>query len=138
MKIREDTEKLFEQDKEDVLSYLKERHLNNKELIEIIRGYPFGLLENAKFYVSNEPYEITHFLSKSSTIGYDIRKVNDLLGLQETDDIAIAVVLGDDALCCNVKTEKVYLWLVQTGDGKKVDVDESLTAFLDKLTKTED
>ena len=138
MKIKKGTENLFEQDKEDVLSYLKERHLDNEKLIEVIRGYPFGLVENAKFLVNDEPYEITHFLSKSSTMGYDIRKVNELLGLQETDDVAIAVVLGDDALCCNVKTGNVFLWLVQTGDGKKVDVSDDLTAFLNKITKTED
>lgn len=138
MKIRKDTESLFEQDKEDVLAYFQERHLDNKKLIEVIRGYPFGLIENGKFLVNDEPYELTHFLSKSSTIGYDIRKVNELLGLQGTDDVAIAVVLGDDVLCCNIKTDKVFLWLVQTGDGKKVDVDDSLTAFLNKMKKTED
>lgn len=138
MKIKKGTESLFEQDKEDVLTYLKERHLDNEKLKEVIRGYPFGLVENAKFLVNNEPYEITHFLSKSSTMGYDIRKVNELLGLQKTDDVVIAVVLGDDALCCNVKTGKVFLWLVQTGDGKKVDVSDDLTAFLNKITKTED
>mgnify|MGYP007070218728 CR=1 FL=1 len=133
MRIREDTENLFDQDNEYVIGYLNKRGLDNAELNKIIREYPFGLLEEAKFFVGNDPYELTHFLSKSDTMGYDIRKVNALLKTNETDDVVFAVVLGDDAVCCNVTTGEVYIWLIQSGEGERIDTGLTLTDFLNNI-----
>ncbi len=138
MKIREETIALFNQDKDFVIDYFKSRKLNNEKLFALIRKYSFGLLEDAKFTAAGEPYEITHFLTKSDVMGYDVSKVNDVLGLRGTDEVAFAVVLGDDVLCCNAKTGKVYIWLIQSGDREKIGVDDSLTTFLEKLSKEKD
>ena len=134
MMIQKDSLSLFEQDKKYVTDYLKSRNLNCKTLMEIIEKYPFGLLEEAEFSVGKEEYGITHFLSKSEISGYDIRKANAILHTDETDDVAFAVLIGDDVLCCNTGSGEVSVWLVQSGEGEKIhvtdDPDEFLRQFL--------
>lgn len=135
MIIREDTITYFEQDKPYVQDYLKSRGLKNRELFSIISNYPFALLEDARFVVEENEYEITHFLSKSDIAGYDIKKVNELFKLDLTEKIAIAVVAGDDLLCYNTKKRNVYLWKIQTGDSEEIVIPDSLTKFLKSINK---
>ena len=133
MKIQKETVSLFDQDKQYVFDYLKARDVDNAELDRIIRDYQFGLLEDTHFYVSGEEYCISHFLSKSEIVGYDIRKVNALLGTETTDVIAFAVVEGDDVICYETKRKTVFLWRVQTDNGVKLHVSDDLTKFLEEL-----
>ena len=133
MRIQKESEKFFDQDVKYVIDYLKSRKLNNRELNRIIKDYPFGLLVGTAFISENEEYEISHFLTKSEITGYDIKKVNNLLKTEKSSLIVFAVVLGDDVLCYDVDDKKVYLWFVQTGDGKKIMVSNSLTKFLKAL-----
>ena len=133
MKIREDTTQYFIQDKETVLNYLKSRNLDNSTLTKVIEQYPFGLLSNADFTVENEIYSISHFLSKSDIVGYDIKCVNDNLGLSNSCSVAFALVLGDDVLCYDTLTKEVYIWLIQTDDGKKIVIKDSLSDFLNEI-----
>ena len=130
MKVQEETTSLFSQDKQYVVDYLKSRSLRNRELGKIIREHPFGLLEDASFFVGEDEYAITHFLSKSDIDGYDIRKVNALLKTDSTDIVVFAVVLGDDVLCYDIKSKEVFIWRIQTGDGEKLFVSDDLSKFL--------
>lgn len=133
MRIQEESESLFEQNKEYVIEYLTARGVKNRQLLGIYLKHPFGLLEDANLNIKGETYTISHFLSKSDIMGYDIRKVNELLKLNSTDRVAFAVVLGDDILCYNIKSRKVYLWRVQTGDSEEIASSESLTKILKSI-----
>ena len=133
MRVQEETSTFFSQDKQYVLDYLKSRNLRNRTLVKIIRDYPFGLLEDASFFVGEEEYTITHFLSKSDIDGYDIRKVNALLKTESTDTIVFALVLGDDALCYDIKSKEVFIWRIQTADGERLFVSDDLTKFLNSI-----
>lgn len=133
MNIREDTESLFVQDKQYVLDYLRSRRFINRELNRIIRHYPFGLVTGASFVANKQRYSISHFLSCSQIMGYDIRKVNDFLDTEDSAIVAFALVLGDDALCYNTETKEVFLWRIQTSDGDQIFVSDNLTSFLKSL-----
>ena len=135
MIIQENTIPLFEQNKQYVLDYLKERGVKNRTLRNIYLNQAFGLLKDVTFFVNDEPYEVSHFLSKSEVVGYDIRKVNSLLNTDSKEILVFAIVLGDDVLCYDTKSKMVYLWLIQTGNGEKIVVSNSLTQFLKKLEK---
>lgn len=133
MEIQEETMALFDQDKQYVMDYLQSRKLTNRELSKIIKKYPFGLLKETSFYIGEEEYGISHFLSKSDVAGYDIQKVNTLLGTEALGVVAFAIVIGDDALCYDIKSKEVFLWMVQTGEGNRLHVSDNLTKFLKSL-----
>ena len=133
MEIQEETMALFDQDRQYVLDYLQSRKLTNRELSRIIKKYPFGLLKETSFFIGSEEYGISHFLSKSDIAGYDIQKVNALLGTEARGIIAFAIVIGDDALCYDTKSKEVFLWMIQTGGGNRLRVSDSLTKFLKSL-----
>ena len=133
MKIIDETVSLFEQDKQYVLNYLHRRNVQNKVLDSIFTNYAFGLLSDAIFKVKSENYAITHFLSKSNIDGYDIVSVNDNLGLSNTSIVAFALVMGDDVLCYDTHDKKVFIWLIQTEDGKKIMIEDSLSDFLNRI-----
>ncbi len=133
MDIQEETIALFDQDKQYVMNYLQFRKLNNRELNKIIKKYPFGLLKETSFFIGSEAYGISHFLSKSDIAGYDIQKVNALLGTEALGIIAFAIVIGDDALCYDTKSKEIFLWMIQTGGGNRLHVSDDLTKFLKSL-----
>jgi len=130
MEIQEETTKLFDQDKQYVSDYLKSRKLSSKELYKIIQEYPFGLLKDTSFFIGDEEYGINYFLSKSDITGYDIQKVNALLDTKAYNCVAFAVVVGDDVLCYDTENQSVFLWMIQTGEGRKLHVSDNLTEFL--------
>lgn len=133
MQIQKESESLFTQDKEYVIEYLTSRGIKNRQLINYYSKYPFGLLEDAAVNIGGTKHSISHFLSKSDVIGYDIKKVNHLLQLDGTDRIAFAVVLGDDVICYNIKKRKVYLWRVQTGDADEIATSDSLSKIIKSI-----
>lgn len=133
MEIQEETMALFDQDKQYVMDYLQFRKLTDQELSRIIKKYPFGLLKETSFFIGKEEYGISHFLSKSDIAGYDIQKVNALLGTEALGIVAFAIVIGDDALCYDIKSKEVFLWMVQTGEGNRLHVSDNLTKFLKSL-----
>ena len=135
MRIRNGTSNLFVQDKKSVIDYLECRNVINKRYFNFLKSRKFGLLADAWLIISGEPYEITHFLSKSSIMGYDIRKVNQTLSLEGTNEVAIALVSGDDIICYNSQTQKVFLWMIQTGEGKKITISNSLDDFFEMINK---
>ena len=133
MEVQKETIALFAQDKQYVMDYLKSRELSNRELNKIIQKYPFGLLKDTSFFVDDEEYGISHFLSKSDVVGYDIQKVNNLLHTKALGVVAFAIVIGDDALCYDTKTKDVFLWMIQTDGGDRLHVSDDLTKFLRSL-----
>lgn len=133
MEIQKETMTLFDQDKAYVLDYLKLRRVTNRELRKIVKKNPFGLLKDTSFFIGEEEYGISHFLSKSEVMGYDIQKVNAMLGTDEMGVIAFAIVVGDDVLCYDIKNKTVFLWKVQTGGGERLTVSDNLSAFLKTL-----
>lgn len=134
MEVQKETIALFDQDKQYVVDYLKARKLNNQELSRIIQNCPFGLLKDTSFFVDNEEYSISHFLTKSDVVGYDIQKVNTLLHTEALGMVAFAIVVGDDVLCYDPKTEEVFLWMIQTDGGDRLHVSDDLTKFLKSLS----
>lgn len=133
MEVQKETIALFDQDKQYVVDYLKSRKLNNSELNKIIQKCPFGLLKDTSFFVNNKEYGISHFLTKSDVVGYDIQKVNTLLHTEALGIIAFAIVVGDDALCYDPETNEVFLWMIQTGRGDRLHISDDLTKFLKSL-----
>ncbi len=104
----------------------------------MILKYPFGLRTEALFCARGEPYEISHFLTVSEVQGYDIRKVNALFNLEGTDMIAVAMLVGDDLLCCDTKSGDSFVWLIQTGEGEKVETGYKLSDIISGIIETED
>ena len=135
MIVREDTISLFDQDKQYVLDYLKSRGIKNRELKRIIQSQPFGLLDDAGFSVDGEEYGISHFLTKSDIIGYDIKKTNAQLNTDSTSFVALALVIGDDVLCYDTQAKEVFLWRIQTADGDHLLVSDNLSGFLKSINK---
>lgn len=133
MEIQEETIALFDQDKKYVMDYLKSRKVTNRELGKIIQKQPFGLLKDTTFFIGEKEFGITHFLSKSDIAGYDIQKVNTLLGTEALGIVAFAIVVGDDALCYDTKSKEVILWMIQTGGGERLLVSDNLSKFLKSL-----
>lgn len=131
MRIRHGTSSLFIQDKKQVIKYLQGRNVNNQRYYHFLRSRRFGLLDDTRFSVGGIPYEITHFLSRSEIMGYDIASVNRTFNLEGTDDVAIALVSGDDVICYNTGTQEVYLWQIQNGDGEKIQIASSLDRFFE-------
>ena len=134
MEIQKETINLFDQDKEYVINYLKSRSVINQKLDDIINAYPFGLLEDTSFFVGEDEFGISHFLAKSDIIGYDIMKVNNLLGTEALGIVAFAIIIGDDALCYDPKNNEVFLWMIQTGENERLHVSNDLTKFLSSLS----
>ena len=133
MEIQEETIALFDQDKKYVMDYLESRKVTNQELVRIILNQPFGLLKDTTFFIGEEEYGITHFLAKSDIAGYDIQKVNTILGTEALGIVAFAIVVGDDALCYDIKSKEVILWMIQTGGGERLLVSDNLSKFLKSL-----
>lgn len=131
MRIRHGTSSMFIQDKKQVIKYLQGRNVNSQRYYHFLRSRRFGLLDDARFSVGGIPYEITHFLSRSEIMGYDIASVNCNFNLEGTDDVAIALVSGDDVICYNTRTQEVYLWQIQNGDGEKIQIANSLDRFFE-------
>ena len=138
MKISEESKDYFEQNPDYVIEYLESRGVKNEAFNKFIKGFEFGLLEDASFCIGEERYDITHLLGKSKVPGYDIVAANRNLGLAEGDDVAIALVVGDDVICYNTTDNRVCLYLIQTGEGEKVIIDESLELFVTRLENKED
>lgn len=134
MEVQKETIALFDQDKEYVIDYLKSREVINQKLDNIIYAYPFGLLKDTSFFVGEDEFGISHFLGKSDVLGYDIKKVNNLLDTKSLGIVAIAIIIGDDALCYDPKTNEVFLWMIQTGEGEKHHVSDDLTKFLSSFS----
>ena len=137
MRIKRGSSSLFIQDKQSVIDYLKHRKINSNKLIKFLQRQKFGLLDSVTFLANNELYEITHFLSKSEIMGYDIMAVNRQLSLDDTNIVAIALVSGDDVICVNNLSNEVFLWKIQTGNGEEIIISKSLDEFFEKITNKE-
>lgn len=138
MKIAEGSTEYFEQDPDYIIDYLSSRGVVNEEYNSFLKDFEFGLLEDAGLRVDGDVYEITHFLGKSKIAGYDIVAANRNLGLSEGEDIAIALVMGDDAICYNTADGNVSLYFIQSGEGEKVIIDESLETFIKRFDNKEE
>ena len=135
MRIKRGSSSLFIQDKKYVIDYLKCRNINSNALFKYFQRCKFGLLDNVTFFADNELYEMTHFLSKSEIMGFDIVAVNRQLNLDETNVVAIALVSGDDVICVNNNSNEVFLWKIQTGNGEKAIISKSLDEFFERIIK---
>ena len=56
-----------------------------------------------------------------------------MLGTEAMGIVAFAIVVGDDALCYDIKNKEVILWMIQTGGGERLHVSDNLTKFLKSL-----
>lgn len=130
MKLQEDSTNYFVQDPEYVIEYLKSRGVDNEAFEKFLQGFTFGLLEDVCFSVDDEPFEITHLLGKSKIQGYDIVSANRNLGLSDGDNVAIALVVGDDVVCYNTVEKNVCICFIQNGEGEEVEINDSLEAFI--------
>ena len=133
LKISSDNKDKFIQNKEYVLSFLESKGVKDKYYLNLIRENDFGCLEPNTIYLNSHDmnsgdYQIEAFLTCASDYN-DIVETNENLewtakdiGAESECDrgIAIAAVAGDGVLWLDIKTGKVYLWLVGTGNFEKV------------------
>lgn len=133
MNLIENSTEYFEQAPNYVIDYLRSRGVNDEAFNKFISTYKFGLLEGVRFMADEEPFEITYILGKSKIAGYDIVSANKNLGTAMGEDIAIALVLGDDVICYNIKEENVSLCFIQTGEGEKIEIDKNLADFIKRF-----
>lgn len=130
MIIIEDSDKLFIQNPDYVIDYLKKRKVNNLDYYLLIKNNRFGLIKNVKFDVNNIEYNMSHLLGCSQNPGYDIIKANNNLKTLSSNELAIGVVEGDDIVCYDLKGDFVFLYLIENGDGEKVIITKSLSKFI--------
>lgn len=134
-KIKISSDENFIQDKEYVLSYLNSKGVKNKSYLEFIKNNNFGILEKNIFNLNNGNYSVDYFFSRSNEEGKDIVSANKNIQriLNNENLIGIAKVLGDDIVCLDIVTGDVYIWLIETGDGEKVNIANSFDKFINLL-----
>ena len=134
MNIREDTIQYFAQKADDVIQYYQNRKVSCETLFSLLHNQPFALLNGTVFFTADgEEFGLSHFLGKSDIPGYDIEFVNNALNLNRSSNVAIALAVGDDIICYNKRTHKVYLWMVETFNGKKKLIANSLDEFIKNI-----
>ena len=124
----------FKQDKEYVLTYLKSRNVNDTDYLKLIEENDFGFLEENTFYVDGYEYSVDAFCTCSQISGLDIKGVNKNHKTDTGGEIVIAGVWGDDAICMNINTGEILLWLIETGEWEKVHVANSFKEFISQIT----
>lgn len=135
MKIIKETSNFFkQQDKQKVLNYLSERNVKSDFFMDFFNSSDFGLLDNVFFVSEDEEYAVSHFLGSSETQMYDIWSVNKNLRFENTNKVAFAILVGDDAVFIDTKTGAVFLYLIQSDRGSIVKVSDTLDEFI-KLLK---
>ena len=116
----------------DLKSYLSERKIDDKKYLDFVLNNrqtecTFKLCSVNKF-----DFMVTHFLDATNRIEFGLMKTNSILNLDETEWLAIALIDGGDVICMNTKSEKIYLWLIQSGDASFLKVANSFSEFLEK------
>lgn len=87
-------------------------------------------IEYIPFTALGYDYAIHHFLDLSDTLGFGLFPTNKQLRLVGTEFTAIALVEGDDIVCIEAEKGFIYLWLLQTGNGEKILIANSINEFL--------
>lgn len=138
MEIRPDSEVFFIQDPEYVVDYLKFRGIEDDTYFSFIRDFRFGLLKRMRFAVNDKEFEISHILGRSNISGYDIVATNENLGFSDGEDVAIALLSGDDAICYNKGNENVCIVYSQQDGRDKIEIDKSLASFAKRFESKEE
>lgn len=138
MIIRDNSKEFFEQDPEYVIDYLKSRGIANEAYNAFLRTIEFGLLKKMRFTVNDKEFEISHILGKSDIPGYDIVAANENFGLSEGEDVAIALIAGDDAICYNTEKENVCIVYPEEDGREKIIINESLEDFIKRFESKEE
>ena len=138
MILRDNSKEFFKQDPEYVVDYLKSRGIVNEAYNSFLRNIEFGLLKRMRFTVDNKEFEISHILGKSDIPGYDIVAANDNFGLSEGEDVAIALITGDDAICYNTEKGNVCIVYPQEDGRDKILINESLEDFIKRFESKEE
>jgi hypothetical protein len=138
MIFRENTKEFFNQDPEYVVDYLKLRGIENEAYNAFLRSIEFGLLKRMRFIVDDKEFEISHILGKSDIPGYDIVAANENFGLSEGDDVAIALITGDDAICYNTKKGDVCIVYPGEDGRERLLINESLEDFIKRFETKEE
>lgn len=131
-KIELKTAQGFVQEKSRVLNFISKRFPNNNEFVSFILENDFGILKDNYFVVNGETYTVSHFLSNSKLLGYDIITANKQLGLENSYFTAIALLLGDDIVLMK-KTGEIYIWLLENGNGEKIFIASNFNEFIKLL-----
>lgn len=125
----------YVQDKKYVLDYLLSRNVEDEYYLNLIKNNDFGKLQNNTFVVEGLEYTLDCFCSCSTNSGNDIVGVNNNLAedLDNSDEIIIAGINGDDVVIMNTKTNEILLWLIETGEYEKIHVANSLKEFVNMI-----
>ena len=112
-----------------LLDYLKKRGVYDPGLEKLFSTKLSNSHMFSPFAVSGFDYAVTHFLDESDQPGYGLVCTNAILNLDDSNQLAIALVAGDDVICMNTDDLSINLWLVETGHGERVPIAESLDQF---------
>lgn len=116
--------------KNDNLSkYLKERNVTDKNYLNYIMAEDTENEEYKLFMVEEQAYMLSHFLDSSEELGAGLIKTNGVLGLENTNLIAIAVLEGDDVICIDNADNSVWLLSFQSGNKELFYVTETFDEF---------
>ena len=86
-------------------------------------------VEFVPFSADGSDYAINHFLDDSDELGYGYECTNKLIGNDKYMIFAIAE--GDDALCIERSSGHIFLWLIQSANGKIIQLSTTIAKFLD-------
>lgn len=121
-----------------IKDYLVASGIQSVEIEKLLTEDMSDQMEYIPFSADGFDYAIHHFLDSSDIPGYGVFQTNAILGLEGTEQFAIALVEGDDVICLDKKDGSVNLWLIQTGNGERIRIAPSFRAFLALSTKAMD
>lgn len=115
-----------------LLEYLKKRGAYEPAFEKLFSTEVLNSHTFSTFTVSGFDYAVDHFLDESDQPGYGLVRTNAILNLDDSNQLAIALVEGDDVICMNTDDHSINIWLVESGRGERMPVADSLNAFLQK------
>lgn len=112
-----------------LVEYFKKRKVSDLGFVEFMTSKHAQTKPYKLFSVNNQDYMVSHFFDSSNNVGFSLIKTNEILNTNKTDMMAFAAVEGDDIICLNTNDNSVWLWCLQTDNGKFVKITNSFEKF---------
>lgn len=112
-----------------LVEYFKKRKVLDLGFVEFMTSKHAQTKPYKLFSVNNQDYMVSHFFDSSNNVGFSLIKTNEILNTNKTDMMAFAAVEGDDIICLNTDDNSVWLWCLQTNNGKFVKITTSFEKF---------
>ena len=111
-----------------LVEYLDKRKVND----EAYRTYVLASPSDQSFElcsINGFDFMVSHFLDGSDRTGEGLIPTNEVLKTSTGEKMAIGLIEGDDVICMDIPSRKIYLWMIQTGCGESIAVADTFSDF---------